>query len=199
MLNRVIAVAALGVLATACATPPTPAAGPAPASPAAPAAAAPVTVLNIAGSSQWVAEERLLPQLPILALTTSSSLNDQAGVSMTCNPDNGKITGRLGKQPANRVGQSAMYRLRTGAGDAKQIEGKFEATKTGDSDFVFPLTTADLRAIGGADAPAFVSDTGEVQWAFVKDVAAKPQAKYIASLKNFATEAQSFGVFCNPK
>jgi sensor domain CHASE-containing protein len=54
-------------------------------------------------------------------------------------------------------------------------------------------------AISKLDTVSIVSDTGEVQWAFVKDAAAQVQAKYIASLKNMPKQTEDFIVFCNPK
>src|SRR5262245_40442591 len=111
MLKRVALLAAMGALAAACADSPAPAVGtggPAPLTPSAGVA----TVINIAATSQWMAEERLLPQDPILALVNAGgSVDNPSGFAMTCNPANGTITARLGKQPAARVGQTATYRI----------------------------------------------------------------------------------------
>lgn len=202
MLKRLALIAATGALAAACASsaPPTGPAAPAAnsATPAAPAA--PSVILNVAASSSWTSEERLLPQDPILALVgASGSLNEQVGFSMTCNPDNGKITARLGKQAANRAGQSAMYRIRAGA-EARQVEGKFEKQAQGpDADFVFGLTSAELRAMAASNTFSVITDTGEVQWAFVNDPATQVQAKYVGSTKGLPQESAGFLVFCNPK
>jgi hypothetical protein len=201
MLKRLAFAAATIALAAACASQPVPvAAGPAPAPATGTVGPTTVTVLNIAATSSWQAEERLLPQDPILALVgASGALTDLAGFSMTCNPDNGKIVARLGRQPANRAGQTAMYRLRLGA-EAKQVEGKFEAApKTNDAEFVFGLSSADLRAMAGANMFSMITDGGEVQWAFVSDPGATVQAKYVASTKNLAAESAAYLVYCNPK
>jgi hypothetical protein len=201
MLKRIFLAAGLAAMAAACAsdgTTPAAPAGPGPAAPAGPAAV--TNALNISGSSQWEAEERLMPQDPILALImTGGTVEAPAGFYMTCNPANGSITARLGKQPSARVGQQAVYRLRMGA-EAKVVEGKFETnTKNPDADFVFPLTSADLRAMAGMDMVSVVTDAGEVQWAFVRDPAAQVQARYVASLKNLAQQSRDYLVFCNPK
>jgi hypothetical protein len=141
-----------------------------------------------------------MPQDPILALIMSGgSVEQPAGFYMTCNPANGSITARLGMQPSARVGQTAVYRIRMGA-EAKVVEGKFETnTKNPNADFVFPLTSADLRGMAGMDMVSVVTDAGDVQWAFVKDPAAPVQARYVASLKNLAQESRDYLVYCNPK
>lgn len=202
MLMRLSLAAGLAVMAAACASGPAPSAPmgggtPAPAGPSTPAV---TNALNIAGTSQWEAEERLMPQDPILALIMAGgSVENPAGFYMTCNPANGSITARLGKQPSARLGQTAVYRIRMGA-EAKVVEGKFEANaKNPDADFVFGLTSADLRAMGGMDMVSVVTDAGEVQWAFVKDAGAQVQARYVASLKNLAQQTRDYLVFCNPK
>jgi len=200
MLKRLTLLAALGALAAACAANPTPAAsgsgGPAPLTPGAGTA----TALNIAGTTHWVAEERLMPQDPILALvTTSGSVDAPAGFYMTCNPANGTITARLGKQPTARVGQTATYRIRMGV-EAKPIEGKFETNpKSPDADFVFPLGSIDVRTMAQLDMISVSTDQGEVQWAFVRDPATAVQAKYVASLKDMAAQSRDYMEFCNPK
>ena len=198
MLKRFHLIATAGVLAAGCAT----AAGPAPAASTGPVALTPgvATVLNIAATSSWNAEERLLPQQPILALVNNHDpVTSPAGFSMTCNPDNGVITARLGKQPAARVGQSATYKLKLGS-DSRPIEGKFAANaKSGDADFVFPLESVTLRTMAQLDQIAFITDQGETQWAFVRDPATPAKAAYIASLKNLNTESASYLIFCNPK
>jgi hypothetical protein len=202
MLKRISLAAGLAAMAAACASNPAPAAstsgGAAPAAPAGPAAI--TNALNIAGSSQWEAEERLMPQDPILALImTGGTVESPAGFYMTCNPANGSITARLGKQPSARVGQTAVYRLRMGA-EAKVVEGKFETnTKNPDADFVFPMTSADLRTMSGLDMVSVVTDAGEVQWAFVRDPSAQVQARYVASLRNLPQQSRDYLVFCNPK
>jgi hypothetical protein len=199
MLKRLHLIATAGVLASACATS-TPAAKPAATTGAVPLTPGVANVLNIAGTSSWNAEERLLPQLPILALVNNSDpVSNPAGFSMTCNPDNGTITARLGKQPAARVGQSATYKLKLGK-DTRPIEGKFAANpKGGDADFVFPLESVALRTMAQLDQFGFDTDQGEAQWAFVRDPAAQVNARYVASVKNLNTESASYLVFCNPK
>lgn len=202
MLKRTSIVAAMAAALAACATNPAPIAGPNP-SPATPTPSTPAAVtptLNLAATSQWTAEERLLPQQPVLALVgQSGQLTEPVGFSMTCNPDDGKITARLSRQPSNRVGQSAMFRLRLGA-EAKQIEGKFEASgRPTDADFVFALDSPTLRAMAGADMFSMITDGGEVQWSFVKDPATPVQARFVGSTKNLAQESAAYLVFCNPK
>ena len=93
---------------------------------------------------------------------------------------------------------ASSYRIRTGA-SAQDVEGKFAASKSGDADFVFPIKQADLLALSKLDTVSVLSDTGEVQWAFVKDPATQVQAKYIGSLKNMPKQTEDFMVFCNPK
>lgn len=200
MLKRLSMLAALGALASACAANPAPAGsstgGPAPLTPGGTA-----TALNIAGSSHWVAEERLMPQDPILALVSSTggSVDSPAGFYMTCNPANGGITARLGKQPTARVGQTATYRIRMGV-EAKPVEGKFETNpKNPEPDFVFSLASVDVRTMAQLDMVSVLTDQGEAQWAFVRDPAAQVQAKYVASLKDMATQSRDFMEFCNPK
>lgn len=202
MMKRYGLLAAAALLASACASTPTAAPGPsAEPAPAAPAAAAVSTVVeNLAASTRWVADERLLPQDPILALVaTGGSVNSPAGLSMTCNPDNGRITARLGKQPASKAGQEATYAIRLG-GKMETVTGRFVAVaRSADSDFVFPLQSSDVRAMLPLDTIAFVSDSGEIQWELVKDAAAPVTGKYVGSLRDFGSAAQNFLVFCNPK
>jgi hypothetical protein len=202
MLKRITLAAGLAAMAGACATDPavTPAApSSGPAVSTTPAATA-ATILNIAGTSQWEADERLMPSDPILALiNTGGSVDAPAGFYMTCNPANGSITARLGKQPSARVGQTAVYRIRMGA-EAKVVEGKFETnTKSPDADFVFGLASADVRRISELDMVSVLTDQGEVQWAFVKDPGTIVQARYVASLRNMQQQARDFSAYCNPK
>ena len=202
MLKRLTLLAALGALASACAANPTPAAGGSTGGPAAltPGAGGAATALNIAATSHWVAEERLMPQDPILALvSTSGSVDAPAGFYMTCNPANGTITARLGKQPTARLGQTATYRIRMGV-EAKPVEGKFETNpKSPDADFVFPLASVDVRTMAQLDMVSISTDQGELQWAFVRDPATAVQAKYVASLKDMAQQSRDYMEFCNPK
>ena len=201
MLKRISLVAGLAAMAAGCATTET---APGAVTPGAPASTTPAagaaSVLNIAATSQWEAEERLMPQDPILALINAGgTVEAPAGFYMTCNPANGSITARLGKQPAARVGQMAVFRIRMGA-EAKVVEGKFETNpKNPEADFVFPISSADLRAMAGMDMVSVLSDQGEVQWAFVKDPAATVQAKYVASLKGLPQQSRDYLEFCNPK
>ena len=206
MFNRIALLAATGFLAAACAT--DPAAGPStPATPGAtvtPGAATPAgtaTVANMAATTFWLAEENLIPDDPVLALVNNGARNTDttAGVAVICKAANGNIFFHIGKQSATRVGQSATFKLRAGPG-ARDIEGKFEVNRRSpDADFVFPITSADLLAMGQLDMISMVSDQGEVQWAFVKSPTATPQAKYVGSLKNFSTAAHDFLNYCNPK
>lgn len=209
MFHRIALLAAVGTLAAACASNPsasstgmaTDAGGAVSLTGAAPST---VTVANMAATTAWLAEDNLIPQDPVLALVTATGGNTDKpqGVLISCNAANGGTTMKVGKQAANRVGQSATYRIRTGAAGAaggQDVEGKFVASKSGDADFVFSIRQADLLAISKLDTVSIVSDTGEVQWAFVKDATAQVQAKYIASLKNMPKQTEDFIVFCNPK
>lgn len=199
MLKRLSVLAAAGILAAACASDPAaaPSTGPVSAGSSTTAAA---PLLNIAATSQWVAEERLMPQDPILALVNAGgTIDSPAGFYMTCNPANGTITAHLGKQPTTRVGQSATYRIRMGA-EAKSVEGKFQTNpKAADADFVFPLGSIDIRTMAQLDLVSVLTDQGEVQWAFVRDPAAQVNAKYIGSLKGMAAQSLDYLNFCNPK
>lgn len=207
MFNRIALAAAAGLLATACAstTASTPDGGPVPSSPAgaatAPAGASAVTVLNIAATSQWAAEENLVPDDPMLALVGAgvATTDNPLGVHATCNAANGGITMRVGKQDVTRVGQSATYRIRSGA-TMREVNGKFEQNRRApDANFAFSISSADLLGIGQLDMVSFLSDKGEVEWTLVKDPAAQMQAKYIGSLKGYDTAARDFLVYCNPK
>jgi hypothetical protein len=203
MLHRLALPALAALAAAACASAPS-ASGPAPSSSTAASStassAAFTPTLNIAATSSWAADERLMPQDPILALIDAGgSVGAPAGFSTTCNPDNGAMTARLGKQSSTRVGQSATFQMRVD-GKASMVEGKFEANaKSPDADFVFPIKSADLRGMAAANQVSFQTDGGELQWAFVKDPAATVSAKYIASLKGLPAESQSYIVYCNPK
>jgi hypothetical protein len=198
MLKRVSMLAAVGALASACAADPAPATGSSGPTSLTPAGAA--TAMNIASTTQWKAEERLMPQDPILALVNAGgSVDNPAGFFMTCNPANGTITARLGKQSAARIGQTATYRIRMGV-EAKPVEGKFETNpKSPEADFVFPLASTDVRTMAQLDLVSVLTDQGEVQWAFVRDPAAQVQAKYVASLKDMAAQSRDYMEFCNPK
>lgn len=206
MFSRIAMLAAAGFLATACASNPaaSPSSPSAPGSPSAstsPAAPATVTLSNVAATTTWLAEEKLIPEDPMLALvnTGARDTDNPAGISVHCKAANGTMTVHLGKQPATRVGQSATFRLRAGPG-ARDIEGKFVANpRSPEADFVFPVSSADLLALGQLDMISFVSDQGDVQWAFVKDASAQVQAKYIGSLKNYSAAARDFLNYCNPK
>ncbi|MDZ4759553.1 MAG: hypothetical protein SGJ21_00585 [Alphaproteobacteria bacterium] len=205
MINRLALLAATGVMAAACASAPAPLAGPSAPEPGSPLIAAPTApaftpTLNLSATSSWLSDERLLPQYPILALVDGGgAVGAPAGFSTTCNPDNGAMTARLGKQPATRVGQSATYQMRVGD-KAQMIEGRFEAApRSSDADFVFKLDSPGLRSIAAADQVTFQSDQGDLQWAFVKDPAARVDARYIAALRNIGPAAESYLVYCNPK
>lgn len=207
MSSRIAMLAAAGFLATACAS--NPAASPSspsatgpsasPSSPASPAGT--VTVANLAATTSWLAEEKLIPEDPVLAMvnTGARDTDNPAGISVQCKAANGSMAVHLGKQAATRVGQSATFRLRAGPG-VRDIPGKFVANpRSPEADFVFPVSSADLLALGQLDMVSFVSDQGDVQWALVKDAGAQVQAKYIGSLKNYAKAAGDFLNYCNPK
>lgn len=202
MLKRLSLLVATGALSAACATSPTaaPTAGDTRAASTAAAEPSVANAMNIAATSHWVAEERLMPQDPVLALVNAGgSVDAPAGFVMTCNPANGTITARLGKQPTARVGESATYRIRMGA-EAKTVDGTFATNpRAPEADFVFPLQSVDVRTMAQLDIVSVVTDQGEVQWAFVRDPATQVQAKYIASLKDMAQQSVDYLNFCNPK
>ena len=200
MLIRISLLTAAGVLAAACASDPATAPSAGGAVSPGPSTAAAAPLLNIAATSQWVTEERLMPQDPILALVNAGGTVDSpAGFYMTCNPANGTITARLGKQPTTRVGQEATYRIRMGA-EAKSVAGKFETNpKAAEADFVFPLQSIDIRTMAQLDMVSVLTDQGEVQWAFVRDPAAQVNARYIGSLNGMAQQSLDYLNFCNPK
>lgn len=202
MLKHLFALAALGALA-ACAssneaskTPSSPVlSGNAPSSGATVASS---TVMNAASNTHWMAEERLLPQQPILAMVQNAGgVDAPVGFWMTCNPDNGAIKAHLARQDASRVGQTAVYTMRMGA-QAMPLPGKFE-TGAGGSNFTFDWDSMGLRSVAQLDMVSFASDKGEVEWAFVRDPSAAVNAKYIGSLKDMARASQDFLNYCNPK
>lgn len=201
MLKRLALPAALAatLMVAACATS-APTSGPAeaPAAPAAPAAAF-VPTLNIATTSSWQAEERLLPQRPILALVDGNgSVEKPAGFYMTCNPSNGVNTAHLGKQAA-RAGQEAKFSLKINK-DTIALDGKFQPAG-GDMELVFPLTAANVRTLAQATSAVVETDQGETVWGFVTDpaMAAALKAKHVASLKNIRAATDEYLVYCNPK
>ncbi len=207
MFSRLAMLAAAGVLATACASNPAPAptvmtttdSGAVVLTPTAPAGT--TTIANMAATTFWLAEENLIPDDPVLALVNTGAKNadTNAGMAVVCKAANGSMTVRLGKQPASRVGQAATFKLRAGPG-ARDIAGKFEANRRSpDADFVFPISSADMLAMGQLDMVSFVSDQGDAQWALVKNPGAQVQAKYVGSLKDFSTAARDFLNYCNPK
>ncbi len=206
MSKHIALLAAASVLAAACASNPAPApgmtttTGGAVALPGA-SASGTATVSNMASTTAWLAEEKLIPADPVLALVsaTGGDVDNPMGVVVTCNAANGGTTMKVGKQPASRVGQSATFRLRTGA-SAQEVEGKFQANpKSPEADFVFPIRQADLLAMSQLDLVSIVDDQGAVQWAFVKDPGSLVQAKYVASLKGLPQQATDFVAYCNPK
>lgn len=206
MFNRIALLAATGLLAAACASNPAPAGPSAPAdsgAAAAPAPAAPssITVANLAPTTWWYAEEKLIPEDPVLALLNDGVMDTDktVGVAVVCKAANGNMTLRLGKQPGAKLGQTATFRVRAGA-SAREVNGKFEAGgRAGESDFVFPITSAELMAFAQPDLVSFVSDEGDVQWALVKQPDTQVQARYIGSLKGFSKAANDFLNYCNPK
>jgi hypothetical protein len=206
MFSRIATTAAVALLAAACAS--NPAEGPvtpaAPGTAAAPAPSVPAgtaTIANLAATTWWFAEDKLIPEDPVLALVNDGVENtDQsAGLSVVCSAANGNMKMRIGKQPGTRLGQTATFKVRSGA-STRDISGRFEAAaRAGETDFVFPIIAADLLALGQPDMVSFVSDQGDVQWTLVKQADAQVQAKYIGSLKAFSREAADFLVYCNPK
>jgi hypothetical protein len=130
-------------------------------------------------------------------MTGVRDTDKSAGVYAQCNAANGNITMHLGKQ-TGRTGE-ATFKVRSGAG-TRDINGRFSTkASTGETSFAFPITSADLLAMGQPDMISFVSDRGEVEWALVKNPAAQVQAKYVGSLTGFATAASDFLNYCNPK
>jgi len=206
MFSRIAFIAAAGLLAVACASNPPPAGGgtvtpdAAPLVTSAPAAVAgTATISNMAASTSWWAEEKLIPENPALALVMTGvrDTDKSAGVYAECNAANGAITMHLGKQ-AGRAG-SATFKVRAGAG-TRDIDGRFSTrVSTNETSFTFPVSSADLLALGQPDMVSFVSDRGEVEWALVKNTGAQVQAKYIGSLTGFGTAAADFLNYCNPK
>jgi len=206
MFSRIALISAAGLLAVACASNPAPAVGgtvmadSAPSVASAPAAAAgTATISNMAASTSWWSEEKLIPEDPALALVVTGigDTDKNAGVYAECNAANGAITMHLGKQ-SGRTG-NATFKVRTGAG-TRDINGKFSTkASTNETSFTFPVTSADLLAMGQPDMVSFVSDRGEVEWALVKNTGAQVQAKYVGSLTGFGTAASDFLNYCNPK
>ncbi len=205
MIKRIALLAAAGLMATACASNPaassgmTSTGGAVPLTPGASGVTA--TIANLASSTHWVAEEKLMPEDPVLALVSTGSADADAsqGVVLKCNAANGKISMHLGRQAAARVGQTATFKMRTGA-SVRDIDGRFEANKkSGDADFVFPIASADVMGISQLDLVSFLGDQGDVQWALVKDPAALVQARYIGSMKDLGAASRDFLTYCNPK
>jgi hypothetical protein len=206
MFSRIALISAAGLLAVACASNPAPVGGgtvtpdAAPSVTSAPAAAAgTATISNMAASTSWWAEEKLIPEDPALALVVTGirDTDKNAGVYAECNAANGAITMHLGKQ-TGRTG-SATFKVRAGAG-TRDINGKFSTkASTNETSFTFPVTSADLLALGQPDMVSFVSDRGEVEWALVKNTTAQVQAKYVGSLAGFGAAASDFLNYCNPK
>ena len=207
MFSRIALIAAAGLLAVACASNPTSSgaglgtadagAGVTPAPSA--GASGTATIANMAATTSWFAEEKLIPEDPALALVMNGvrDTDKSAGVYAECNAANGNITMHLGKQ-TGRTGE-ATFKVRSGAG-TRDINGRFSTkASTGDTSFAFPLASADLLAMGQPDMVSFVSDRGEVEWALVKNTAAQVQAKYVGSLTGFGTAASDFLNYCNPK
>ena len=169
MFSRIALISAIGRVAVACASNPAPAGGgavtpdAAPSVTSAPAAVAgTATISNMAASTSWWAEEKLIPEDPALALvmTGGRDTDKNAGFFAECNAANGAITMHLGKQ-AGRTG-NATFKVRAGAG-TRDIEGRFSTkASTNETSFTFPVTSADLLAMGQPDMISFVSDRGEV-------------------------------------
>lgn len=206
MFNRIALLAATGLLAAACASnpgaagPSTPSDSGVSASPA-PAAPSAVTIANLAPTTWWYAEEKLIPEDPVMALVNdgTTDTDKSMGVAVVCKAANGNMSLRLGKQPGARLGQMATFRVRAGAA-TRDVNGRFEAGgRAGETDFVFPITSAELMAMAQPDIVSFVSDQGDVQWALVKQPNTQVQALYIGSMKGFSKAANDFLNYCNPK
>lgn len=198
---RLGALAATGLLAAACAGQPasTSSAGASSTGATALTPATTAAIANMAGTTTWVSEERLLPQEPILAMVqTGGSVDSPQGFAVTCNPDNGSLTGHLGMQPADKAGSEAEYRIRLG-GRADRINGSFVTDASGDTKFVFPMESSALRQMSTLDTVTILDANAEPQWAFVSDPSTQVSAKYIGSLSNIDMATQEFLVFCNPK
>lgn len=201
MSNRLLIAIAAAALSSACASAPAPkAATPNPGVPAAVGKPAIATVANMAATSSWRAEERLMPEQPILGLVNiTGAAASPAGVAVTCNPSKGEMMFHLGLQPGDRAGQSAGFRILL-AGAPEAVDGKYVAVPgTANSEFRFPIDNVRLRTIAQLDKVVFENDKGEAQWALVRDPAAPVSAKYIGSLKNLSEQAARFFYFCNPK
>jgi hypothetical protein len=116
MFHRIALLAAVSTLAAACASNPSAgssiSADAGGAVPLAGAGSATIVVQNLAGNTAWLAEDNLIPQDPVLALVNAigGNTDNPQGVVVTCNAANGGTTMKIGKQPANRVGQSATLR-----------------------------------------------------------------------------------------
>ncbi len=199
MSMRLGLLAASGLMAAACASQPTTGSTGSSSGAVALTPAASAAIANMAATTTWMSEERLLPQDPILAMVQSGgSVDSPAGFAVTCNPDNGSLTGHLGMQPASMAGQQATYRIRLG-GRADRISGTFETDASGDTKFVFPMESSALRQMSTLDTVTILDASAEPQWAFVSDPATQVSAKYIGTLSGIDQATQDFLVFCNPK
>jgi hypothetical protein len=200
--NLALALLALGLAGCAANPEPSPAApaAPAPAAGAISLKPAPAAILDLRASSQWMADERLLPQPPLLALVASGgSPTTPIGLSATCSVVNGAITARLGRQAGERKGQSATFQFRVN-GKTRPVSGRFEAgARSGDVDFVFNLSASELRDMANAESVVVLTETGEPSWAFLRDSTAPAQAPHLASLKAAPAATAAFLGFCNPK
>ena len=89
----------------------------------------------------------------------ATNADSRHGVVVACNAANGThhdAARQAGRRAAS--GRAATFKLRAGA-SARDIEGKFETNRRSpDADFVFPITSADLLAMGQLDMVSFVSD-----------------------------------------
>ena len=199
MMKRVLMLAATAGLAAACASSGGGAVG-GTTDGAVSLAGATTTVSNMAASTSWSAEERLLPQNPILALVAEGgSIDSPAGVSFTCNPDSGALTGRLGMQANERLGEDATYAIRLGA-RVEKVKGAFETdAATGGTEFVFSPDTQTVRQMSVLDSVTILDDKGVAQWALVSDPGTQINAKYVGSLSGIDQATQDFLFFCNPK
>lgn len=191
--------AASGLAAAACASQPATSSGTGSSGAVALTPTAAAAISNVAASTTWMSEERLLPQNPILAMVaTDGSVDSPQGFYVTCNPDNGSLTGHLGMQPAEMAGQDATYRIRLG-GRADRINGSFATDASGGTEFVFPMESSALRQMSTLDTVTILDANNDPQWAFVSSPGTTVSAKYVGTLNNIDMATQEFLVFCNPK
>ena len=128
MFSRIALAAAAGLLATACASAPAstsdggaiaPAASNGSAAATAPPSASAVTVLNIAATSHWAAEENLVPDDPVLNPSLVDAVEDRPMTGTACVSDQDAK-----EDPANQTTNDEV----TTAAANQGIPGKTEMT-----------------------------------------------------------------------